>query len=410
MKLTEKLQKYKGNLPVIILIILAVITILVVVAVKLTQPGEDIEKFNNDLATAETLYESKDYSEALKLYRDISEQFPTHVEAYDGMVQVLVDKNLLTTAEEIADSASERVEIKAVAPLYLTIGNAYYNLKNYTSAQDLYTKAYECDNQNKSVLLADAKVSIQLNDLDKAGDYLDISDDNSEEFYESVMLKTYLWLDNIDMADGQLQGLAAENLGTGRTNDLYTSFRSTIDKIKNENPDDLYKVTLLSREYINAGYPYLAIALLEPKKDQMGEYWDGLYFLGRAYFDVKDYDSALQVLDIALETSPQSPEVYLLEARCYIEKNDAFLVETKYEKAISYVSTAEKVSYLEEYYQYLYSVELYNKAITVLNQVEEVEGSAWLELQYADVYHVQKDYEKMKFHLDKLSSMTMADT
>jgi hypothetical protein len=41
----------------------------------------------------------------------------------------------------------------------------------------------------------------------------------------------------------------------------------------------LFNSAKLARIYINEGYPYLAVSILSPLKDQMSEYPDGIVFL-----------------------------------------------------------------------------------------------------------------------------------
>lgn len=180
-----------------------------------------------------------------------------------------------------------------------------------------------------------------------------------------------------------------------------------LQKQKQKKDDALYVAALLSGEYINGGYPRLAVGLLEPLKDRMGEYWDGLYFLGRAYYDIADYDKAVSALEDATQVAPDSAELLIMLGRTYFAKRDIDKGIANYDSGLALSTGDKKIAYLKEYYGILFAHGQYTKAIVQLNALETAADSIWVRLAYLRIYYVTQGYDKMKVHLDVLAKNTL---
>src|SRR5690606_77751 len=114
-----------------------------------------------------------------------------------------------------------------------------------------------------------------------------------------------------------------------------TAYQKALGSVTN---DDLYSRAILSREIINAGYPVLAIDLLESEVEKMKDYPDGMYFLARAYYDSGKYSSALDILNKSLGFDTYSGEIYLMVARINIINGDINSAFEAYDKAVVFAS------------------------------------------------------------------------
>jgi tetratricopeptide (TPR) repeat protein len=107
---------------------------------------------------------------------------------------------------------------------------------------------------------------------------------------ESNLLLSYIQaLSDTKKAEEILKGIEPGD----KWREAYTKWNEVLGSL---NDDELFNAAKLGKEYVDRGYPYLAIALLEPKLSKMEEYADGLYILGKAYYENGDYRKSIDVL------------------------------------------------------------------------------------------------------------------
>ena len=144
-----------------------------------------------------------------------------------------------------------------------------------------------------------------------------------------------------------------------RFNAYYEEFRKVLDSL---NDDKKFNTTKLSRVYINNGYPYLAIELITPMIDELSEYVDALYYIGRAYVETGQYDKGLQILNNALSLNGFEGHIYWNIARAYILKNDLDATIKAYSGAINSFGKDLPDDLATEYIEHLIKNKQYLKA------------------------------------------------
>lgn len=371
-----------------------------------TSSEPDIAEYNNLLSSAKLSVSNKEYTEGLKTYISITDKFPSKLEGYKGVLEVLLSKNLFEQAGNIADSAGSRLSNPESAQIYLQLGDKYYGLADFTNAAKYYKKALEKDSENSLVKLANARVLLKQGDFDGADRLLSMNDDSSDTYFETVLLKTAYQRTNLDAARALLDKVNSRKSSIENLNLQYGWLNDALINAVAKKDDQLYVAATLSSAYINMGYPKLAINLLSPLKEKMTEYWDGLYFLGRAYFDSGEYTLAADTLQNALLIVPDSFELQLLLGKVYFVNKDLDKAMQAYDTAMPLVNSDNKLSYLKDYFNLLFAQGQYTKATSILNTIESLGDSNWLRLAYIKVYYQSQSYDKMKVHFDALAKKT----
>jgi tetratricopeptide (TPR) repeat protein len=367
-----------------------------------TNSEQALVKYSELIRDADKLYEQYEYSEAVKKYSEAADLVPTESDAFFGLVGILEDKGKLGQAAEIVEKSAGKISAADRSKLYAIIGNGYLERNDLNNAQKYYIEANKgVDNIPAKVGLA--QVYMKKGELDKVGGNLEVTDVKDTNYAKAALLRAYLKLDDTKGAKEELSELTSTDLDED-TKAQYDSFLAAINSATD---DKLYTATLLSGEYINAGYPYLAIKLLEPMKDEMVEYADGLYFLGRAYFDHGKYGSAIDVLNEALSFDVYTAEVYSLLAKAYYINGDQEKAFENFEKAYTFASDKEKEKYLLTYVDLLLEQEQQSKAQTYLAKGDE--DSYRINIRFVQLQYIKRDFEKMEFYLEKVAKMNMTD-
>lgn len=391
---SESVKRYQIIIKIMWVLLIMVIGVVLALlfAPKISsilEPQDADELYTKLMTEGDKLYAEHKYSAALKKYVKASDNNSSGAEAYRGMITVLVDKNLFEQADKIMETADAKVKDRSkYAQLRLIMANRYYALKMYEEAQQQYEEGYKADTDNseiKTKLLSTNLIQGNTKDLSR---YL-ISEENDKYFSQNQTLTAYMELAN------------SERLGDViKQYDSRLKFSDeSIDAIKNggdiDSEDELYYATILGREYIEAGYPALTVIVLEPYKDEMNEYSDGLYLLGRSYYETKQYTSARECLLSAAILGNNLPKIYLLIARSYWEEENVDLMTQFYERAIDVSVDNRKIDIMREYAEVLLAGAFYNKCEMVLNDVAQYTDAEWLTLLYVQLYYKTEQYDKM---------------
>jgi tetratricopeptide (TPR) repeat protein len=381
---------------------IAFLTVCSVLLAGCTNSQQDLNSYNELIRDADKLYEQHEYSQAAKKYSEAVDLVSSESDAFFGLVTILTDKGKYGQAVELVEKSAGKISVVDRSKLYAIIANGYFSSGDLDNAEKYYLTADRgVDNIPAKIGLA--KVYIKKGETDKVKDYLKISDVKDPNFAQAALLRAYLKLDDVSGAKKELSELTVSDL-EGDVKEDYDSF---IAATNSATDDKLYTATLLSREYINAGYPYLAIKLLEPKKDDMAEYVDGLYFLGRAYFDNEKYGSAIDVLNDALSFEAYTAEVYSILARSYLANGDQEKAFASFEKAYSFAGDKAKEDYLLEYVDILLEEDQLTKVQTYLAKGDD--KSFDVDVRFVQLHYLKRDFEKMEFYLKKIAAMTMTD-
>lgn len=362
----------------------------------------DSVEYSTLIKEGDSFYEQREYSKALKLYSQAADMSANRPDAFFGIVRILTDKGQLGEASEIVEQSTGKLLSADRTRLYETVAKEYVEIGDLVNAEKYYLLANRVDGGDNSVKVGLAEVYIKSGKLDKAGSYLNI-DRDSDHYALSAILKAYLKLDNVGAAKSEISNLSSSTV----PEDLKDQFDSLLSSLNSTDADKLYNSALLAREYINYGFPYLAVQILEPHKEEMVEYADGLYFLGRAYYDYGQFGSAIQTLKDATSFGFYTGEIYTLLAKAYYindQQSDAF---DHFEKAITFAQANEREKILKEYIDLLISQEQYAKALSLVDDVKD--DSYWTNMRYVQIYYAQKSYEKMKYHLGEIDTSKLTD-
>lgn len=370
-----------------------------------TNSEEIAAQYNSYVREGDTWYEQREYAQAMNKYDEAAQLLPKEEDAYKGMVNVLVDKGRLDDASLIMDEVAIGIDKGERSKLYTIIANAYYADSQWDRAEKYYLEAND-GVDNLPAQLGLAKAYIKKGQPAKAEEYLDVTDASLPTFYESSLLRGYLAGASSDLVKGQINGLSNVEQDDTLLRSQYESLLATAAKL---GTDELFNATLVSMDYINAGYPYLAIEALSGYKEKMSEYGDGWYFLGRAYFDHAKYSDAIESLSQASSLGVYSADVYTLMARSYYLSGDVDLATDFYDRAIGFAAENEKEDIYMEYIDILIVEQQMSKAKGNLDAVAAIADSSWIQLGYIEMYHIQGNQAKMRFHLDELATLELDD-
>ena len=161
--------------------------------------------------------------------------------------------------------------------------------------------------------------------------------------------------------------------------------------------------------FINNGYPHLAVLALEPIEAEIAEYIEGVYFLGRAYLGVGDYDKAINELNKAATLGSLESDIFWAMARAYMQKNDLSSALDCYSKALGYQGSNPSESLVSEYLEVLISNNQTLKADEVLQVVLGKVKSAYLYEYGVQINYILEKPEKINYYIELLGALDLED-
>lgn len=364
---------------------------------------DQLVQYTNIMTEANTFLEAKQYSVAIKRYQDASEVIPTKVDAYDGIVRILLLKNRVNDATEIVKKSANALGLNDKSILYERIGDYYYAMGDYESAKDMYQNALGLGIDNLNVEFMLGKTLLHLGKVDEAKGQLE-KDGYSEDIdSEARLLLGYIEsTKNSENAKNILSSIVP-------TQKLLPYYEEIIEVLESLDDDSKYNATKLARVYINNGYSYLALTLLEAKADEFNEYLEGLYFLGRAYLDVGQYDKSLEILDKALTLGGFESEIFWYKARASLLKNDLDNAIKSYQRAVDYAGKSLPDDLLKEYVDILVENKQNLKAEDFLSNILEIKGNPYILLLTLQVEYDLEDTQKVDYYISQLSKKDLTE-
>ena len=271
---------------------------------------EEITQYEQILSEGDVFLEAHEYSEAVAKYNDSIKIIHTDNRAYSKIVGIYLLKNDYDTALEVANKSQNNLSASESSLIYTQIADKYYENEDYYQARINYELASSLNN-NPTVNLGLAKSHIFNGDIDRAKDLLKGNFDNTTSDEATLIYAYILGLEDTDKAVNILDDYeVVDSTWTGAI-DEYMSVITSLDE------DELFNKAKLSRIYLNNGYPTLAISLLEPIKEDLAQYVDGLFLLGTAYLENGDYANAIDVLSSSVSLIGYESQKYWMLARAY---------------------------------------------------------------------------------------------
>lgn len=360
-----------------------------------TPSEETLSKYDQLVSEGNTFLEAKEYSSAINKYNEATSVVPSKVEAYDGIVSIFLTKNRPEEAKKIVDESANKLDASDRASLYVDIAQSYYTLNEYDKSLNSYELAQGIGENAQRANLGLAKVYLQKGDIEKAKGYLN-NDFEDDLKLEVVLLNSYIEsLKDRDKAKSLVEEVEPNE-------EWKTVYQNWISILSSLNDDDLFNSAKLAREYINQGYPYLAISLLEPKKDSMIEYVDGLYLLGKAYYGHGEYQKSIDTLVNVTGLSEKNQYIYWTVARDYYLLNDINSAYDYYDRAISYAGDDGEEKLYQEYLELLFNDNQLTKAQEILRKAEKIFTAQWVNISYIELSYINEEDEKVKYYSDKI--------
>lgn len=304
-----------------------------------------IENYEAALTSAQNAYNDRKYSDALDSLNEAVGIYPKRATAYELTAKILIEKGLISEATDVVSAAEPILDNDSKNAIWGSIGSYYFDNKDYENARISLSKSY------------DAKKSTQYTDL----------------YVKS------LWNTNkLNNDTDKIVSDASDNLKTN-----WADYQDFIGK----DGRTLYESTQQAGLYINAGYPYLAIAVLDNKDFDYDEYWEAQYFMGKAYYDLGMYEDALPYLQNALTLGAQDVGLHTVTARTNYMLNDVDATTNSYERALSFANEDEAFGLMEEYLGMLLDEGLYIKAGVEMDKYADGTQLDWQYLLYKLAYY-----------------------
>lgn len=359
--------------------------------------------YDQKIVEAKAFYDSKEYSSAMTSYYDAVDMVPSRIEAFQGIMNILLDKNRTDDALAIIDKSAQKLSGNDQAALYVLIGNSYYDQANYDKALETYKKGEGLGINNEDLEIAIGRVYLKQGNLDNAAKQFGKDLYTNENASEAKLLLSYIQsTSDATVAKDTLASITP----TDKWKPYFDEFSTVLVSLTT---DTKFNATKLSRIYINNGYPYLAVTILEPMEAQLSEYLEGMYFLGRAYLETGQYDKAIAELDKALSIGGMEDSIAWTEARVYLAKNDLNNATAYYAKALSYEGKTPNKDLVSEYLDVLIKSNQTLKANEVVQSVSTNSSSAYIYIYGVTVNNTQNNAEKINYYLTQLGKLTLTD-
>jgi len=362
--------------------------------------AEQLSLYESKIEEALDYEESRDFSMAMKRYYEAAEIVPKRVEAYDGIISVLIKKDKLNDAEEVIKQSAKPLNNDDRSSLYKKIGDEYYSRKLFDKAYEMYDAGSFFGVNNPGLDLMLGKTYLNQGKVTDARAQFSKSGYAGRELEEANLLLAYIdAIDNTDKAKSTLNSVS----NSDEMEIYYEEFRKTLEDLDD---DKKFNAAKLARVYINNGYPYLAILVLEPLRDDISEYLEGLYFLGRAYFDYGDYSKAIETLDSALTLGGMEGEIFWVKGRAYMLTNNLESAINSYDSAIGYYSGEKSFALVEEYFHLLVENNQLLKAEELVKSLLiAFPDEVYLNLLALELNYILDEDAKVEFYLNYLEEL-----
>lgn len=322
----------------------------------------------------EKAYLERNYSKVINLAEKRKKFQPSDIQPYLIQIQVYFDKKRGDKIEEVVQQATDSPSLTdaQVSGIMSACGDLYNEINDYENAREFYKRAYKLSDD----LIANynfAQISLRLGDFKSAQEALDVA--------------------------------GMESIG-----DDVNTLRAYLDLSENS---DFHELVEKAREFLREGYPYLAIKILEPEVESMADYWPGLYILGLSYFEIEDYDKALDYFIMTEEAGSDLPELFTYQARTQYFRNKNFESIELYKRALLYSEEDEEKAIIQnEAFEVAVDTDQYERALEFAAEIESNPNTLPQVnyMRYVEVYFLKKDYENVREYLDKISEYIYSDS
>lgn len=375
---------------------IAILLISGVLLTGCTPSEEEVNEYNQLIVEADLLVEGMEYSSAMEKLNDATQIIPSKYEGYERIVDILTLKNRNEDAKKLIDESANKLSEKDRALLYVEVGSAFYRNREYSKALVCYELANVADSSIDSTKLGIAKLHLQQGDIEKAKNILKGNLDETVSEEAKLIYSYVLSTTDVEKASEVIEGIQPSE----ELKEEYTKWQEVLGNL---DEDDLFNRAKLANAYLDAGYPYLAILVLEPVKEEMTEYIDGLYLLGKAYYENGKYQESLDTLVGVTTYSSLNQYLYWLVARSYFMLDNLNDSASYYDSAISYAGDSSDVRLYQEYLDLLLESNQTTKAEEVLKKAETLFEEPWVDIYYIKLSYLTKQNEKTEYYSKRIN-------
>ncbi len=364
---------------------------------------EENASYDTKISEAQTWYEGKEYSISMATYYSAAELIPSRVEAFEGIVNILMDKNKMDEALSILDQSAQKLSSYDQSTLYAILCDKYLDSGDNVKALETCKKGQGLGEVNQNLELALGKAYLRNGDIGNSSEILKKNIYDGDNLSEATLLLSYIQ----SVSDTES---AKTTLGSTSPSDSWKAYFEEFSEVLGSlDSDSKYNAAKLARVFINNGYPHLAVLALEPIEAEIAEYIEGVYFLGRAYLGVGDYDKAINELNKAATLGSLESDIFWAMARAYMQKNDLSSALDCYSKALGYQGSNPSESLVSEYLEVLISNNQTLKADEVLQVVLGKVKSAYLYEYGVQINYILEKPEKINYYIELLGALDLED-
>ena len=391
---------FKKFIPWIVLV-LVVVGLVIWYFVSNRVTSEENASYDVKIAEAQKWYEGREYSTAMSTYYTAAELIPSRVEAFEGIVNILSDKNKMDEALSILDQSAQKLNSYDQSTLYAILCEKYLDNKDNVKALETCKKGQGLGEVNQNLEIALGKAYLKSGDTGNASEVLKKNIYNGDNLSEATLLLSYIQ----SVSDTES---AKTTLGSTSPSDSWKIYFEEFSEILGTlDSDSKYNTAKLARVFINNGYPYLAVSVLEPIESDITEYLEGVYFLGRAYLEIGDYDKAISELNKAATLGSLESDTFWTMARAYMQKNDLSSALDCYSKALGYQGSTPSESLVSEYLDILIANNQTLKADEVLQVVLGKSKAAYLYEYGVRINDILEKAEKINYYVGLLGALDL---
>jgi len=198
---------------IILLILILALGTWYFLAKRITE--EERVSYDGKISEAQAHVEAKQYSMGMQKYYEAAEIVPTEIEAYEGIINILISKNRLEEAEDVVEQSARGVSNYDRSVLYKMVGDEYYEKEEYSRAYDMYDAGSFLGVNNMPLELMLGKTYLNLEEISDARDQFSKSGYEGEYLEEANLLLSYIYaIDDTSKANTTLMSIpTVEHLG-----------------------------------------------------------------------------------------------------------------------------------------------------------------------------------------------------
>ncbi len=365
--------------------------------------SEENASYEAKISEAQKWYEGKEYSTAMDTYYTAAELIPSRVEAFQGIVNILMDKNKTDEALSILDQSAQKLSSYDQSTLYAILCEKYSDNGDNAKALETCKKGQGLGEVNQNLELALGKAYLKTGDTGNASEIFKKNIYDGDNLSEATLLLSYIQ----SVSDTEN---AKTTLGSISPSDNWKIYFEEFSEVLGTlDTDNKYNAAKLARIFINNGYPYLAVSVLEPIESEIAEYLEGVYFLGRAYLGTGDYDKAISELNKAATLGSLESDIFWTMGRAYMGKNDLSSALDCYSKSLGYQGSTPSESLVSEYLDVLIANNQTLKADEVLQIALGKSKSAYLYEYGVKINYILEKTEKINYYVELLGGLALEE-